>query len=109
MLLALFACCIICSPAAEAFHSERLQVSQCDGQECCDCSENSEFCEESCEYEQREDDDNELLLDLSLVTFNYLVLFISEQRFEPCLRTDSEHICSHSFAIRHLDTIILRV
>ena len=107
ILLTVVVCSIFCSPIAEAFHVEA--GSQCGEQELGECSDHqsSALCEESCDYEFRKDQMNDLLPDL--VARNSLTLFVSAPKTALCPCVDSGHSSRHSFAIRHLDTIILRV
>ena len=114
MLMALMICVFLCPNEASAFqcHDDTLLPTACqdfsDNHHSCD---NEDFCGVPCVYELRDDADLSVFLPLVQWHWIYNTQLFAEK---------AEHINlwhlrklaysnSHSFAIRHLSTIILRV
>lgn len=113
MMMALLFCIFLCPHSADAFLDDCF-VSQPDieCQDMCDCSSPSqqdEYCLESCVYELR--DDAPLSVYWNLVHFDWahIALSLEKPQHTVCYSDLMARVSSHSFAIRHLDTIILRV
>lgn len=113
MLMTLLFCIVLCPHEADAGWDE-YSVYQpsiecqdwCDGPE---PDENTDLCENVCVYEYRSDTSRTVDWGLNQFDWTQVTQSCDEPNPPVCYTDIMANICSRSFAIRHLDTIILRV
>lgn len=114
MMAALLFCVFLCPHRADAIRGE-YSISE-SGLECqglCECHDHGQHHE--CEidvshsHDFRDDTSSVSLFKIYCVSLNYVLLTLEEPKNSVCYPDIMACINSHSLAIRHLDTIILRV
>ena len=112
-MMALLFCVFLCPHSADAFLDECSAfkpVAEC--QDLCDCSEpveHDDFCADPCIYDYRGDTSLTAVWDFDHIDWSQVFLLLDETVelvHYPCIDSG---FSSHSFTIRHLDSIILRV
>lgn len=113
MMMALLFCVFLCPHGADASLDECSAfepVVEC--QDLCDCPEpveHNDFCADSCVYDYRDDTSIPVEWNFDYIDWSQVVLLLDERTetvHYPCIDSG---FSSHSFTIRHLDSIILRV
>jgi hypothetical protein len=114
MMAALLFCVFLCPHSADAIHGE-YSISE-SGLECLDlCDRHDHGHHRECEidashsHEFRDDTSSISLLKVYCVSWTYVLLSLEEPKHSVCYPDIMAGISSHSFAVRQLDTIILRV
>lgn len=113
MVMALLFCIFLCPQGADAVWDE-CSVSQpsIECQDMCDCSEpveHTDFCADSCVYEYRDDNLLTIYCNFDHIDWTYVILSFEEPQQPVCRTGIMANLNSHSFTVRHLDSIILRV
>ena len=113
MMMALLFCIFFCPHSADAIQDECSTSEPAVAcQNLCDCSSSShqdEYCLESFIYDFRGDTSLTVYWNFDHVDWAHSVLSLDEPKHPICYSDIVARFSSHSFAVRHLDTIILRV
>ena len=113
MMMALLFCVFLCPHGADAIQDKSIafeSVVAC--QDMCDCSgpnQQDDYCVESCDYELRDETSLTVYWNFDHIDWTYALLSFEEPQHPVCHPDIVANINSHSFAVRQLDTIILRV
>jgi hypothetical protein len=113
-MMAILFCVFLCPHSSDAFIDECSVCEPCiECQDLCECTGSShehEHCiDASCVYDFQSNETFDLVWTFDQIDWVHALLLLDEPKHPVCYPDIMAGISSHSFAIRQLDTIILRV